>query len=68
MTITNEAQRLLTPRGFDAEFFKNLASCKTHKDAYLKTEETYSNFFGKNRYRSFESFRKARDRRMTTKR
>jgi len=65
--ITAEAQRLLTTKGFDAEFFRNLATCRTHLEAYEKTEKTYRAFFGKNRYRSFESFRKARDMRISRK-
>ena len=67
MQISLEARKLMTAKGFDAEFFKNLADCNTHRQAYEKTEEKYRSYFGKNRYRSFESFRKARDRRMSIK-
>lgn len=63
--ISIDAQRLLTTKGFDAEFFRNLATSKTHLEAYEKTEEIYRSIFGRNRYRSFESYRNSRDRRIS---
>ena len=62
--IDDTAIRLLTASGFDAEFFKNLAFCETHAQAYEKTEQLFHQYFGKNKYKSFDSFRKSRDRRL----
>ena len=65
--LTIEQQKLLTVKGFDAEFFKNLAISKTHYEAYDKTEELYRSYFGRNRYSSFNSYRNARDNRIKNK-
>lgn len=65
--INEEANALMTPRGFDAEFFRNLATSKTHLEAYLKTEKKYKSYFGKTRYSSFDSYRKSRDQRKDKK-
>jgi len=68
MELSEQAIKLLTTSGFDQEFFKNLATCKTKKEAYDKTEELYQSFFKKRRYSSFESYRVVRDARITQKR
>jgi len=37
MELTDQAYRILTTAGFDQEFFKNLASSSTQKEAYEKS-------------------------------
>jgi len=65
--LTIEQQKLLTAKGFDAEFFSNLGKAKTQIEAYELTEKKYNSLFGKNRYSSFDSYRKARDNRLKVK-
>lgn len=62
--IPEEALRLLKAKEFDVEFFKNLKTSKSHQEAYEKTEELYRSFFRTNKYSSFDSYRKGRDRRL----
>jgi hypothetical protein len=62
--VTEQQTKLLSAKGFDDQFFKNLAHCETHKDAYEMTEQMYQDAFGKRRYKTFQSYRKARDFRM----
>jgi len=68
MELTDQAYRILTTAGFDQEFFKNLASSSTQKEAYEKTEALYQSFFKKRRYSCFDSYRKVRDARIRQKR
>jgi len=68
MELSDQAIALNTPKGFDQEYFKNLKSSKTNKEAYDKTEELYKSFFKKRRYSSFESYRVVRNARITKKR
>jgi hypothetical protein len=68
MELSDQAVKLLTTAGFDAEFFANLATCKTKKEAYEKTEALYQSFFKKRRYSCFDSYRVARDFRISQKR
>jgi len=68
MDLPEHAIKLLSASGFDQEFFRNLAKSKTKKEAYEKTEETYRSFFKKRRYSSFDSYRVARDYRISSRR
>lgn len=63
-TIPEAALRLLKAKEFDHVFFNNLKICKTQMEAYEMTEKLFHEFFGKNKYRNFESFRKSRDSRL----
>jgi len=68
MELTEQALAIHSTAGFDKEYFKNLKTCKTHKEAYDKTEDLYQSFFKKRRYSSFDSYRKVRDSRIIKKR
>lgn len=63
-TIPKIAQRLMSAKGFDVEFFNNLKISKTHIEAYEKTEKLYHSYFGRNRYKSYDSYRKVRNLRL----
>jgi len=67
MELTDQALKLMTPSGFDAAFFLNLKESKTHKEAYEKTESMYQSFFKKCRYSNFESYKKVRNMRISSK-
>lgn len=64
MELGEDALKLLTTKGFDDEFFKNLRTSETHMEAYERTEQKYLTFFGRKRYKTFESYRKSRDQRI----
>ena len=52
--------KLVYPREFDKRFWQYVRECRTHKQAYQKTESDYRTVYDKNKYSSFESFRVAR--------
>lgn len=56
----NEIRNMIRPSGFIAVWFRNLKVSKTHQEAYDKTEDLYSQYFGNRKYRSYESFRSAK--------
>ena len=58
----NKALELNTTEGFLMHYYRNLAVVQTPREAYLKTEEEHRNFFKKNRYASWDSFRVIKNR------
>ncbi len=65
--LTTDALALLTAKGFDDLYFNFLPDSRTNEEAYARTEGEYRRHFKKNRYRNYESYRKARDYRMKRK-
>lgn len=64
--MTDEIARLVTDDGFISEFWKAFAESKpgtTQEDVYYMLNEKYRSFFGEDRFKSFDAFRKRRDRR-----
>jgi len=55
---------LLTLDGFIARYFHHLKSCRTNESAYEKTAEEYRELYGIERYSSYESFRKVKNRKL----
>lgn len=57
--IPEEAKRLYDFAGYFDVFYEIVSreDSPTHYQAYLELEERYIKFFGKNRYRTYESFR-----------
>ena len=64
MTIPIEILCLLSPNGFEERFHKHCKTTKTYLEAYEKTEQEYSDYFGKTRYASYDSFRVVMHRKM----
>lgn len=52
---------------FDQRYRHYLSRTDTHKQAYQAVEEEYRQFFGKNRYSSYDSFRRTYTRRLKLK-
>ena len=53
---------MLKFEGFNAVFEENLSKTGSKSEAYVLTEQEYKASFRTNRYSSYESFRKARER------
>jgi len=51
--------RLITTEGFIESYFEKFTPHSTCKQAYEAAEEEFYILFGKNKYASYESFRKA---------
>ena len=62
--IVQEILVLLSPRGFEERFHKYCKETKTYIEAYEKTEKEYTEYFGKTRYASYDSFRVVMHRKM----
>lgn len=64
-----DVHRLVTESGFIEEFWKRLRELRaanpyaTQVDAYDSLNEEYRAVFGEDRFKSFDAFRKRRDRR-----
>jgi len=65
--ISREELALLEPSGFDNLFYKKLGiKCvKTQLQAYELAEKCYQKAFGRRKYSSFDSYRNARNKRLT---
>jgi len=48
-----------TPEGFKKQFREFYKESKTYKKAYERAEQVYIHFYGKRKYKNFESFRKS---------
>jgi hypothetical protein len=66
--IPENALKLYSIEGFIEEYYSQCRNFNTDKEAYLAVEQKYSNYFGYNRYASFESFRVTRRRFLTKNR
>lgn len=61
--------RLVTEEGFIREFWRRLAEMRqqdplvTQEEVFNTLNEEYRNVFGEDRFRSFDAFRKRRDKR-----
>lgn len=66
MKISIKTIQLVDPSGFDKAFTALLQDPKiaTHEQAYNILEEKYKQAFGKNKYSNYDSYRKARNRRL----
>ncbi len=64
MTIPLEILVLLSPRGFEERFHKHCKDTNTYVEAYERTEQEYTDYFGKTRYASYDSFRVVMQRKM----
>jgi hypothetical protein len=64
------AHRLVTDTGFIEEFWKRLAEMRaedptvTQEDVYEYLNDIYREAFGEDRFKSFDAFRKRRDRKI----
>lgn len=67
MTIPERIKKMNKPSGFDELFDKELVHHSTYKQAYEALESEYEEVFGERRYKNYESYRKARSRRIKTK-
>ncbi|WP_322154989.1 hypothetical protein [Paratractidigestivibacter sp.] len=67
-TIDNEVYQMITRKGFIALFWAELAESRrndptvTYEQVFQKLNERYLQEFGEPRYRSYEAFRKDRDK------
>lgn len=61
-SIASQCQ--LKAESFDDIFFQCLKEKKTHEAAYNQAEEIHEQFFGSNKYASYESFRSAKSTRL----
>lgn len=55
---------LLDPHEFDRRFNQHNGESRTQKEAYFKTEADYRQTFGENKYKSWDSYRSARWKRI----
>lgn len=62
--MTDHIAHLVTDDGFIEEFWKLIRSMPgaTHEQVFEILNEEYRNFFGEDRFPSFDAFRKKRDR------
>lgn len=60
--IKAEIRRLNSTTGFLNLFFEKLTQTKTQAEAYREAEKEYQSIFGENRYSSYDSFRKTKNR------
>lgn len=52
------------PYKFDQRFIEKTKKAETYEEAYLEVEKEYKLVFRKNKYSNYESYRKARERRI----
>lgn len=64
MEIPERIKMMNKPSGFDELFTKELMHHRTYKEAYEALETEYKGVFGERRYKNYESYRKARSRRL----
>jgi hypothetical protein len=67
MTLGIEILILLSPDGFEERFYFYAKTEKTYLKAYEKTELEYQNYFGKNKYSNYDSFRVVMQRKIKNK-
>jgi len=48
-----------SPKAFIDEFYSRRNSYETHEQCWVSVEETFQIYFGRNRYSTFEAFKKA---------
>ena len=60
MTIPPHIQEMQDMAGFLKVFHEMLAHYRTHEDCYDACERTYHNWFGRNRFADYESFRSSK--------
>lgn len=58
---------LHNPHKFDDRFLEKTRSCDTYEEAYQAVEEEYRKAFRTTKYKNYESYRKARSRRIKDK-
>ena len=58
---------LLSLKGFEKRFYYYSKNVKTYIQAYEKTEQEYKQYFGKNKYSSYDSFRVVMNRKIKNK-
>lgn len=46
------------------DYFYSITHCKSHKEAYLQTEQLFFKNFGAHKYSNYETFRNAKKRYM----
>jgi len=56
--------KMIDPKGFDRLFEKELPQHPTYEDAFEALNDEYRKATGKDRYSNYESYRKARERRI----
>jgi len=67
--MTNDVHRLVTETGFIEAFWQRLRELRsvdpmaTQVEAYESLNDEYREVFGEDRFKSFDAFRKRRDRR-----
>jgi len=61
--IPAEIVRLDDPGGFDERFYELISKYPTQQQAYEATEAEYFEWFGKNRWGDFNSYRSGRNQR-----
>lgn len=67
MRIPKEIVSLIKLSGFLEKYYELCRACDSNKEAYHKTELLYSEWFGANRFTSYDSFVHVRDRHLRTK-
>lgn len=60
--IPAAAQRLLTQEGYFERFFELVTVSGTYQEAYVKLETEYEQYFGQEKYTSYDSFRNMKRR------
>lgn len=54
----------LSPVTFDEIFLEKLKECKTHVEAYEKTEQLHEQYFEKRKYSDYDSFKVSKSNRL----
>lgn len=64
--IDSEAVALMSARGFDNAYFRMLGKdgIENGRQAWEAVEAAYAEYFGKNKYKNYESFTMAKNRRL----
>jgi len=64
MSLSKDDLNLWRPDVYDKRFNKHLADCDTLNEAWEQTEKDFKRIFGTNKYKNYNSFRVARERRI----
>jgi hypothetical protein len=68
--LDEDVQRIVDlrdPAKFDVRFVEMTENCGTYEEAYLAVEEEFKQVFKTTKYSNYESYRKARSRRINMK-
>ncbi len=62
--MNERLKQLVDPQGFDNLFLKEISKGKSHTQAFEELNREYKEAFGRDRYSSYDSYRKTRAQRI----